>query len=296
MAMLENTAHARKNEVDRCLGELAFQGYSIIENAVPLELCEAILAEMDRMEDFWPRALNQSLHGINTIRYFDLLNADPIFQRVPVTPAILDVMRGVLGSDCLLGTYGTSSIGPGEQAQVIHTDDGMYGLERPHKEIYCLAVVALCDFTADNGGTRVLPFSHQFADYPPVQSKKLANTRFAQNGEALDRATIPAVMPKGCVCFVLGNTWHGGGANISDQPRPSMTVTYVAGWVRSQENHSMAVPQERAATFDPEIQALMGYGLNRRPLGHVYTADDNVSGPMVHRLRHSDRPPLSGPG
>jgi ectoine hydroxylase-related dioxygenase (phytanoyl-CoA dioxygenase family) len=273
--------------IDHCAAELAYQGYSILHDVVPHALCDEILAEMTAMAVHWPRALNQSTHGFSTERYFDLLNAAPAFQRIPVLPKLLGTMRAVLGPDCQLGTYGTSSIGPGEPAQVLHCDDGMYGLERPHKNIYCLGVVALTDFTDENGATRVMPFSHEFPDYPPIQSKREVRTRFGNDEASLQAATIAAEMPKGSVCFVLGNTWHGGGANRSAAPRPSMTITFCSGWVRPQENFLMAVAQERAATFAPELQDIIGYRTSRGQLGHIYSADEVLSGPMAHRLRHA---------
>ncbi|MFT3976432.1 MAG: phytanoyl-CoA dioxygenase family protein [Sphingomonas bacterium] len=276
--------------------ELHYQGYSIVPDMVPIDLCDAILAEMEAMAGQWPRALTQALHGFQTVRYFDLLNAAPVFQRVPVLPGLLGVMREVLGEDCLLGTYGTSAIGPGEPAQVIHTDDGMYGLERPHKNIYCLAVLALTDFTEENGATRIVPFSHEFPDYPPIQSKRLSRTPFATDAKSLEAATIAAEMPKGSACFVLGNTWHGGGANRSMAPRPSITITYCSGWVRPQENFLMAVPQERALGFDPELQAIMGYRTSRGQLGHIYTGEQWQSGPMAQRLLHRTMRPASSDG
>jgi ectoine hydroxylase-related dioxygenase (phytanoyl-CoA dioxygenase family) len=273
--------------VAQAVAELRYQGYSIVRDVVPLDLCDALLEEMAVMAGHWPRALNQVTHGFQTERYFDLLNAAPIFQRIPILPKLLGTMRKILGADCQLGTYGTSSIGPGEPAQVLHCDDAMYGLDRPHQNIYCLGVVALTDFSDENGATRVMPFSHEFPDYPPVQSKRLARTPFGTDATALQAATIAAEMPRGSVCFVLGNTWHGGGANRGVTPRPSMTITFCSGWVRPQENFLMAVSQERAATFDPELQAIIGYRTSKGQLGHIYSADEVLSGPMAHVLRHA---------
>ena len=63
--------------------ELVAQGYSIMPEALPVDLCDALLAEFDRMRGVWRRSLVQEFHGRNTVRYFDLLNAAPVFQRAP---------------------------------------------------------------------------------------------------------------------------------------------------------------------------------------------------------------------
>jgi ectoine hydroxylase-related dioxygenase (phytanoyl-CoA dioxygenase family) len=222
--------------------------------------------------------LVQTFHGFQTVRYFDLLNGHPVFRTVPVLPTVLEVVRGVLGRDCLLGTYGTVSIGPGERAQAVHADDVLYKLPRPHPDMYCNVMVALSDFTEANGATRLVPGSHRWPDDPEIC--------FVEGDAVDDRfETIAAEMPRGSVCFFLGTTYHGGGANNTTEPRHGMTVAYCAGWVRPQENFLVAVSQERAATFEPELQGLMGYRTNRGGiLGHIYTGPDHLSGPLAHRL------------
>ena len=92
---------------------------------------------------------------------------------------------------------GTAVIGPGEPAQPIHRDDGLYEFPMPHRTIVCNTMWALTDFTEENGATRVIPGTHKRLDDP----KRTA-----------DHESIAAVMPKGSVCFVPCTLWHGGGA------------------------------------------------------------------------------------
>jgi ectoine hydroxylase-related dioxygenase (phytanoyl-CoA dioxygenase family) len=191
---------------------------------------------------------------------------------------ILPVVRSVLGKDCLLSTYGTVAIGPDEPAQAIHADDILYRLPRPHPDIFCNVMIALSDFTEENGATRIVPGSHQWPDYPEI--------RITPEGEADERySSIAAEMPRGSVCFFLGTTYHGGGANRTDTARTGITMAYCAGWLRPQENFAVAVAQERAVGFDADLQALMGWrtGLGGA-LGCIYTHPRHLTGPLAHRL------------
>ncbi len=257
------------------VAELRRDGYSIRREALSSELCDEIVAETERMAGTWGRSLVQSFHGYRTIRYFDLLNAAPVFQLPPVHEHILPVVQAVLSRNCLLSTYGTVAIGPGEPAQAIHADDILYRLPRPHGDIFCNVMVALTDFTEANGATRIVPGSHIWPDYPEIQ--------VPPEGQVDDRyPSIAAEMPRGSVCFFLGTTYHGGGANHTDEDRLGITMAYCAEWLRPQENLTVAVAQERAATFDPALQALMGW----RPghsgsLGHIYTHPRHLTGPMA---------------
>jgi ectoine hydroxylase-related dioxygenase (phytanoyl-CoA dioxygenase family) len=260
------------------VAELQRQGYSLRPQALSLELCDEILAELERMEGTWGRSLVQSFHGRRTIRYFDLLNAAPVFERLPVHDHILPVVRAVLGDDCLLSTYGTAAIGPGEPAQAIHADDILYRLRRPHADIFCNVMIALTDFTEANGATRIVPGSHAWDEYPEI--------RVTPEGTVDDRyPSIAAEMPKGSVCFFLGTTYHGGGANRTDAFRHSITMAFCAGWLRPQENFTVAVAQERAVTFDPELRALMGWrAAHNGALGHIYTHPRHLTGPLAHTI------------
>jgi ectoine hydroxylase-related dioxygenase (phytanoyl-CoA dioxygenase family) len=261
--------HRQVDLVSHHRDELSAQGYSIMREALPVDLCDALVAEFDRMRGVWRRSLVQNFHGRNTVRYFDLLNAAPIFQRVPIAPRVLAVVRGTIGDDCQLGTYGSVSIGPGEPAQMLHADDSLYRIPRQHPTFFVNVILALSDFTDANGATRLVPGSHTWDHYP-------ANPPICES--------IAAEMPKGGALFTLGSIYHGGGENRSTETRHGMTVAYVASWIRPQENFQIAVPQERAATFDPELQALIGWRLAASGVGHIYTRPDHFSGPLAERI------------
>jgi ectoine hydroxylase-related dioxygenase (phytanoyl-CoA dioxygenase family) len=256
--------------VARHRDDLVANGYSIMPDALDPALCDEVVAEFARMKGTWRRALVQDFHGRGTTRYFDLLNAAPIFQQIPIAPKVLAVVRAALGEDCLLGTYGSVSIGPGEGAQMIHADDSLYRTTRDHPIFFVNVILALSEFTEENGGTRLVPGSHRFDHYP-------ANPPVYES--------IAAEMPKGGALFTLGSIYHGGGANrTADQVRHGMTVAYVANWIRPQENFQVSVSQERAAGFHPELQALMGWRLGPTAVGHIYTAPEHRSGPMAEKI------------
>lgn len=66
-------------------------------------------------------------------------------------------------------------------------------------------------------------------------------------------------MERGSVLVYPGSVFHGGGANASDAPRLGMNLTYCLNWLRQEENRYLSCPPEIARTFEPELQALMGY-------------------------------------
>ncbi len=275
--------------MDQQLEALERDGYSVLTGALDGELVDALDDAIDGMHGTWGRSLVQSFHGRRTIRYFDLLNADPVWQKLPVHPNILPVVRAVLGKDCLLSTYGTASIGPGEPAQAIHADDVLYRRPRPHGHIFLNVMIALSDFTEENGGTRIVPGSHRWPDDPKVEV-------MPEGVEDHRYPSIATVMPKGSVCFFLGTTYHGGGANRSGDYRHGVTMAYCAGWLRPQENFTVAVAQEKAAEFDPELRALMGWSAaHDGALGHIYTHPRHLTGPLASTIVSPQAPRTDRP-
>ena len=114
----------RQEEAIRHIDE---RGFYIWENALESSFCNEILSEIDSLERLCtPRSLDNDFHGHKTTRYYDVLNYGDIWQHVVTHPNILSVAQGVLGKDCLLNTFGTSIINPGETAQPMHVDDGPF--------------------------------------------------------------------------------------------------------------------------------------------------------------------------
>ena len=255
-------------------------GYFILENAIEETLCDDLMMEIERLEQCAaPRSLDNDFHGHRTTRFYDVLNLGDVWQKLPVHDSILPVARAVLGEDCLLNTYGTSIINPGETRQRMHVDDGPFlggGNERfgggnislihrprlyddgPRVPIVLNTMLALCDFTEENGATRFVPESN-LQPYP------------RRNGpdEWYERS-VPAVMSQGSVLFFEGQCFHGGGDNVSNRRRYAVTVDYCAGFLRTQENFILSTAKEKLRAFNDDLQQLVGLRTSRGGLGHVY--------------------------
>jgi ectoine hydroxylase-related dioxygenase (phytanoyl-CoA dioxygenase family) len=229
-------------------------GYAILERALEPVLVAELVAAIDRRmaELAVPFGPNDFL-GTRTRRLFNLLARDPLFARVPIHEALLPVVERVLDPECLLSSLTAIEMNPGETAQPLHADDGSIPLPKPHVPITCTAIWALTDFTEENGGTRIVPGSHQ--------------GRSPRRGDA--PAAQTTVMPAGSVLVYHGSLWHGGGANASAARRLAIVCNYCAGWLRQEECQLLALPREQVAAFPPRLQALVGYGTYRGLLGHV---------------------------
>jgi ectoine hydroxylase-related dioxygenase (phytanoyl-CoA dioxygenase family) len=238
---------------------IARDGYTVLERAIEPALVDELADTLLRLEhELGAVPAGNGFEGHRTVRIYNLLAHQRVFERVPVHPALLPIVEGVIGEGCLISSLSSIAIDPGESAQPIHADDQLIPLDKPHAPTVCNSMWALTDFTEANGATRVIPGSH-LADCSP------------DYGAPYD--SIPAEMPRGSVLVWHGSLWHGGGANTTDDRRVGVAMNYCAGWIRQQENQQLGIPRDIAARFSPRLRQLCGYGIYSGLMGHINKHD-----------------------
>jgi ectoine hydroxylase-related dioxygenase (phytanoyl-CoA dioxygenase family) len=258
-------------ELARHAAAIADVGYTVVEHAIEDDLVEATAENIDRLQ----RELEPIAENANTVvkglalagrtskvsgrdhdwvRIDDLLLHGQLYERIPVHPSVLPVAEQVLGPELLLSWLMSSNQYPGAIAQRMHCDDELYPLPRPHPPLICNTLWALTDFTVENGATRVVPGSHHWAELP---------------GDGPYPDGDPVEMSKGSVLIWHGSLWHNAPANHSSAERPAITMNYCAGFLRQQVNQQLSLPPELVRTFEPRLQALVGYGMFSGKIGRI---------------------------
>ena len=229
------------------VGALQQSGSAIVENCVPAALADRVACELQPHFDQYGHEYYADFEGYKTLRLSEILARSRASADLIGEPFTLRIVDEILLPHCInyrIGSCTGIEILPGETAQLLHRDDGIYPISIQGMELQVSAMWALEDFTRENGATHVAPGSHQ----GPSRSVP-------------DRAahTVQATMPKGSVLLYLGSVLHGGGANRTDAPRMGLINTYALGWLRQEENHYLAIPREIADSYPERIRKLMGY-------------------------------------
>ncbi len=240
---------AAEATVDSVVAGLETDGYVVVEGLLPPDEVAEVRAELQAVLASTPTGRND-FEGFATQRVYALFAKTRAFDGPATHPLLEGVLDRVLGPHQLSAPVGIQ-IGPGEKAQVLHRDDDVYPLARPHPEVVLNTMWPFDDFTTENGATRFVPASHHRVERPD------------------ESETVIAEMPAGSAMFYVGSLWHGGGENRSPRPRLGVILEYVAGWLRPQENHVLAVPPEVVATLPPRLQELLGYGIYPPFVGYV---------------------------
>jgi ectoine hydroxylase-related dioxygenase (phytanoyl-CoA dioxygenase family) len=138
--------------------------------------------------------------------------------------------------------------GPGSEAQLLHRDELVWvQVPQPHPELQLASMIALCEFRAENGATRLVPGSHRWEPERKPEPDEIA----------------VAEMPAGAAVVYLGSTIHGGGANTTaDVWRRGVHLSYVLGWLRTEENNYLGTPLEVARRLPRKAQELLGYAVH----------------------------------
>lgn len=189
--------------------------------------------------------------GYNTVRLQGLISKAPCYAELIVDERLLAVMDHFLGPNCgqyLLNSSEIIEIHGGETAQELHTDDMIWPVNywAEDRLLQFNVMIAGTDFTKDNGATNVVPGSHHWQD----------RKRIAKPEEITQ-----AVMSAGSAVFIPGHTLHGGGSNSDGSIRRAIAVSYVLGWLRTQENHFLCTNVEQMSGFPERVRQLLGYDL-----------------------------------
>jgi ectoine hydroxylase-related dioxygenase (phytanoyl-CoA dioxygenase family) len=144
-----------------------------------------------------------------------------------------------------VGVTSIIDIHPGEGAQPLHRDDTVWQWQHPegYRQARVQIMVAVTDFTPENGGTMVVPGSHKWDD---------------NRGPSVDEA-VSTEMSAGSALIWVGGTFHGGGTNSSDSNRIGLTIGLDLAYLRQEENAYLTYPTEVVKAFDEDIQQLLGW-------------------------------------
>ena len=200
------------------------------------------VATSDEPTDFYP--------GL-TRRVVALAHRSPTVRELmmhPVTEQLGDVHMGELAKRWVLNVTAALEIGPGARDQVLHREEDLFPyFPVPRPNLILASMWAISDFTADNGGTQLVPGSHRWEVGRVAESHEI----------------VRAAMPAGSVLFWAGGTLHGGGANVTeDDWRYGVILTYTLDWLRTEENQAVSMPLADALALPEDVKARLGFAMD----------------------------------
>jgi len=242
--------------LEQVVGALLQDGAVIVHDLLRPDLVDAINMEVQPFVDAADpdmRHLNPGVQVFHaqTRHVSGLAGKSRTFAtEVMVHPLLMDLCDTILGPSCARYQLNLAHLLerlPGAKTQFWHQDQIVWNLvPEPKPELQLASVIALVDFTADNGATRVFLGSHRWEP-----------GRYPSDDEA-----VVAEMPAGSAIVYLGSTFHGGGAHSGTDPRRGVHLSYTLGWLRTEENNYLAVPPDVACQLPQQCQEVLGYAVH----------------------------------
>lgn len=83
-----------------------------------------------------------------------------------------------------------------------------------------------------------------------------------------------AEMDKGDAVMIIGSVWHGAGSNqLKNERRNIYSCHMTRGSYRADENQYVGIPIDVYKSYEPEVQALLGFSISEPFCGHVDMKD-----------------------
>ncbi|RII78259.1 phytanoyl-CoA dioxygenase family protein [Pseudomonas monteilii] len=253
-------------------------GGVIIRNYLQPETLEGLRKDLLPLLEQTPGGADEYFAGGKTGRISRIFNRTDHMVDVALNPLYLETARAILQTpikgwsgemqyeiapDIQIGATQAIQIRPGQGKQPLHRDDGVWMWRHPHygREARLQIMVAISDFTKENGATHVIPGSHKWDDerMPTVEE------------------SVQAEMSAGDALLWIGSTYHGGGENVSNAPRTGLTMAYDLALLRQEENHYLSLPIERVRQFPEELQRLLGWSCSSTFMGWVESGGQFVN-------------------
>ena len=250
---------------------LTEDGGVILEDFISKAEVEEIMSDLSPYLDS-TMAPQNDFGGFKTTRTGALMARSPRCRELAVDPRILGLVEVFLGpyaNTFQLHVTQVINVLPGEKAQTPHRDRWAWSqlqessnndppvnkvIARLMTEIepQLNLMLAITDFTEENGATRIAPGS----------------TKLPDDAMLTDEAFVSAKMTPGSMLVFTGSVFHGAGANQSQAARVGLNIDYTLGWLRQEDNQYLSCPPELAKDLDPKLQELLGYQVGGPSLGY----------------------------
>jgi len=274
-------------------------GIVVLTEALSLDVTSGILDEFNSMmattemeHHFKSQKDNKPVEtvlGVLTKRRSEILARAPeLVGQLLTQPRLLGLVEAHLkkyASTVLIHQVLSVEINPGEVAQPLHRDNGLWPIPGRRIPLGVATMTPLENFTAETGATQVILGSHLWPDAEYIDPKDVEDrlidgkgwVRYQTPDTDPDSVTVVEA-PLGSIVLFDGDVLHGGGANTTeDVVRKSIIGAYCLGWLRGEVNQQLMWPPEVARKFSRELQQLIGYSVEGGILGGIQLGEDPIT-------------------
>lgn len=252
------------------LESVRISGCAVVEDVVPAALCQEIRHAMYETRERIARDVGMDrLERAGEVGVLRLMVAyDEVFLRLLEIPEVLAVVDETVSETAVLHLQNgliLPSFPDGDVPEVFqtsfHRDFPRY-LNGFLASINCF--IAVDEFSAENGGTLLVPGTHQRAEMP--------------SSEFLVANAVPVECAPGAMVVFDSTLWHAAGANVSGHDRVAVNQQFTRSWIKQQVDYVRALGSDVVVRQPARTQQLLGW------YTRVVTSLDEFYRPTEERL------------
>lgn len=204
------SAEAFRNQIDTV-------GCCIVENVIPPSLLSKLKDDLRKAIDLEADYHRTSAYSDYAMVLFCPLYGQSFVELIELE-AFMAPVEAMMGEHCIVYSYTSTSMPPmkGNYATRIHND-----CKHTVPDDYITkfqTLIALDDFTLENGATYVLAGSHKIK-VPP-------------SSDAFYRDAVRLTMKAGSVWYAHPKLWHAGGTNTTPHWRHAVTAVFCRPYMK----------------------------------------------------------------
>jgi len=229
--------------------ELKEQGYTIIKNLVQDNWLDLL---RDALDDAFVEHRKIQINNNNDVQTsgvaLHVLLSNTIFieflDDLQKKGFFKFLSESFFNGKCIINSFSGLDNLPNQPnfSAIVHRDLRFYSGEFPIM-LNCLLMVD--DFTIENGGTYLLPYSH-------IEERKPNDEEFFKNA-------VQAVGKKGDMLVFNANVWHSSAPNHTQNHRRAIPITVSKSFMKQLLDYPRAIGYDKIDNFSLDLQQLLGY-------------------------------------
>lgn len=225
--------------------EVRQRGFTVVRGALDIEIAAELRDSLDAIANHQRHAATERT-AIDDFMVHNPMVTDHRFLHLLENASIVSALNEFLGDTSILYAYTSSSM-PARGTNYSHRIHVDSPRVIPGYMTNLGVIVALDDFTADNGATYYLPESFERTEAPSDQE-------FFASAER--------VFPKrGDLVVFNARTFHLGGQNTTNATRHAVTMNACRSFMRQRFDYPRLVDQTLVNELTPTLRRLLGFNV-----------------------------------
>jgi Phytanoyl-CoA dioxygenase (PhyH) len=241
-------AELTDEQVQFMADQIRLNGYTIVEDALPLGLIDRLRDRFDVLLEERRRAdpPNRGANRYQMYLPFEPPFADPLVYE---HPAVMRILERLMGPDLICTYLASDTPLPGSDYQQVHSDTRLLFPETT-LSLPCYGLVAnipLVDFSEENGSMEIWP-----------GGTHLMPGRMDLKVHAPQMPSIRLSIRAGSILMRDLRMWHRGTPNRSNRSRPNLALVYTRPWYRF-EQRPILIPRSAYDALPERTQAMFRF-------------------------------------